>query len=136
MSQQTQTRPAFTAQAFQAFWANPSADAVSADAFVPDVVGYWPDTVLHGVEDYTDRLRKLLELLPDLRLEVGDHADNGEHIFIRWIMRATGLHGAFEMGGVDRIKVRDDGLIAENRIYLDTRRFEQLSGYELPEPQA
>jgi hypothetical protein len=70
-------------------------------------------------------------LLPDLRLEVAEHADNGEHIFVRWIMRATGRHGAFEMGGVDRIKVRD-GLVAENRIFFDTRRFEQLSGYELP----
>jgi len=131
MSTQTQTQPAFTAQAFEAFWSNPSADAVTADAFLPDVVGYWPDTVVRGVEDYTARLRKLLETLPDLRLEVGDHADNGEHIFVRWIMRATGRHGAFEMGGVDRIKVRD-GLVAENRIYFDTKRFEELSGYELP----
>ena len=131
MTPQTQTRPPFTAAAFQVFWADPSPDAVSADAFVPDVVGYWPDTVVRGVEDYTARLRKLLELLPDLRLEVGEHADNGEHIFVRWIMRATGRHGAFEMGGVDRIKVRD-GLVAENRIFFDTRRFERLSGYALP----
>ncbi len=36
-------------------------------------------------------------------------------------MRATGRHGAFEMGGVDRIKTTPDGLIAENRIYFDTR---------------
>jgi hypothetical protein len=131
MTTQTQTQPAFTAQAFEAFWANPSPEAVRPELFTDDVTGYWPDTVLHGTAEYTARLKQLLELLPDLRLEVGDHADNGEHIFVRWIMRATGRHGAFEMGGVDRIKVRD-GLVAENRIYFDTKRFEQLSGYELP----
>ena len=126
-----QTQPAFTADAFAAFWASPSADAVSPELFTSDVAGYWPDAVVRGPEAYTDRLKQLLELLPDLRLEVGDHADNGEHIFVRWVMRATGRHGAFEMGGVDRIKTRD-GLVAENRIYFDTKRFEQLSGYELP----
>jgi hypothetical protein len=131
MTTTQQTQPAFSAEAFAAFWANPSPDAVTPETFTPDVVGYWPDAELRGVEQYTDRLRQLLEMLPDLRLEVGDYADNGEHIFVRWILRATGRHGAFELGGVDRIKVRD-GLVAENRIYFDTKRFEQLSGYELP----
>jgi hypothetical protein len=131
MTAQTQTQPAFTADAFAAFWAKPTPEAVRPELFTADVAGYWPDTELHGVAQYTERLKQLLEMLPDLRLEVGDHADNGEHIFVRWIMRATGRHGAFEMGGVDRIKVRD-GLVAENRIFFDTKRFEQLSGYELP----
>jgi hypothetical protein len=131
MTTQTQTEPAFSAEAFAAFWANPSPEAVRPELFTADVTGYWPDTELHGVSEYTARLRELLRMLPDLRLEVGDHADNGEHIFVRWIMRATGRHGAFELGGVDRIKVRD-GLVAENRIFFDTRRFEQLSGYALP----
>jgi hypothetical protein len=131
MTAQTETQPAFSADAFAAFWAAPSADAVRTELFTADVVGYWPDTVVRGPEAYTARLRDLLAVLPDLRLEVGDYADNGEHIFVRWIMRATGRNGAFEMGGVDRIKVRD-GLVAENRIFFDTRRFEQLSGYELP----
>jgi hypothetical protein len=127
-----QTQPAFTAQAFAAFWADPDPAHITADPFVPEVVGYWPDTEVHGVEAYTARLKELLALLPDLRLEMAEHADNGEHIFVRWIMRATGRHGAFELGGVDRIKTTPDGLIAENRIYFDTKRFEALSGYELP----
>ncbi len=130
-----QTQPGFSAQAFADFWAAPDPAAVTPDQFVPDVVGYWPDTELHGVEAYTSRLKDLLALLPDVRLEVGDHADNGEHIFVRWILRATGRHGAFELGGVDRIKTTPEGLIAENRIYFDTKRFERLSGYELPSPR-
>lgn len=126
------TRPApFTAQAFAAFWADPKPENVVPDAFMDDVVGYWPDTVLYGVEDYTRRLKDLLTLLPDLRLEVAEHADNGEHVFVRWIMRATGRRGAFELHGVDRIKTCE-GLIAENLIVFDTRRFEELSGYALP----
>ena len=126
-----QTQPAFTAESFAEFWANPTPEAVRPEFFTSDVVGYWPDAEVHGVSQYTARLKELLTLLPDLRLEVGDYADNGEHIFVRWILRATGRHGAFELGGVDRIKVRD-GLVAENRIYFDTKRFEELSGYELP----
>ena len=126
------TQPdAFSADAFAAFWAYPRPEHVTADAFIEDVVGYWPDTVLHGVEEYTGRLKELLALLPDLRLEVAEHAHNGDHIFVRWIMRATGRRGAFELHGVDRIKTAD-GLIAENLIVFDTRRFEELSGYALP----
>jgi hypothetical protein len=133
MTTPTTTTPPepFTAEAFAAFWADPKPENVVADAFLQDVVGYWPDTVLHGVEDYTRRLRELLTLLPDLRLEVAEHADNGDYIFVRWIMRATGRRGAFELHGVDRIKTWE-GLIAENLIVFDTRRFEELSGYALP----
>ena len=126
------TQTAFTAQDFADFWIDPDPANITADPFVPDVVGHWPDGDVHGVEAYTARLRELLGLLPDLRLEMVEHADNGEHIFVRWIMRATGRHGAFEMSGVDRIKTTADGLIAENRIFFDTKRFEALSGYELP----
>jgi hypothetical protein len=122
---------AFSAAAFAAFWADPKPENVVADAFIDDVVGYWPDTTLYGVDDYTRRLKDLLALLPDLRLEVAEHADNGDHIFVRWIMRATGRRGAFELHGVDRIKT-SYGLIAENLIVFDTRRFEELSGYALP----
>ena len=121
----------FSAAAFAAFWADPNPEHVTRDAFIEDVVGYWPDTVLHGVDDYMRRLKELLALLPDLRLEVAEHADNGDHIFVRWIMRATGRRGPFELHGVDRIKTRE-GLIAENLIVFDTRRFEALSGYALP----
>ena len=131
MSTQTAVPQGFTAAAFEEFWADPKPENVVPGAFVHDVVGYWPDTVLHGVEDYTRRLKELLTLLPDLRLEVLEHADNGEHIFVRWVMRATGRRGAFELHGVDRIRTAD-GLIAENRIFFDTRRFEELSGYALP----
>ena len=73
----TQTQPAFSTEAFAAFWANPSPEAVRRELFTADVTGYWPDAVLHGVPEYTARLKELLELLPDLRLEVGDHADKG-----------------------------------------------------------
>ena len=125
------TQTAFTAEAFAGFWAAPDPADVRPELFTSDVAGYWPDGEVHGRDDYTRRIKDLLALLPDLRLEVGDHADNGEHIFVRWIMRATGRHGAFELGGVDRIKTRD-GIVAENRIYFDTKRFEQLSGYALP----
>ena len=58
-------------------------------------------------------LADLLQRLPDLRLEVAEHATNGDVTFVRWIMHATGAHGPFELSGVDRIRLRD-GLVCEN----------------------
>jgi hypothetical protein len=128
-TQQTTPEP-FTAQAFETFWADPRPEYVTPDLFVPDVVGHWPDTTLHGVEDYTGRLKAILTKLPGLRLSVAEWADNGEYVFVRWVMHATGPGGRFEMPGVDRIRVKD-GLVAENMILFDTRRFEELSGLRL-----
>jgi hypothetical protein len=132
MSTRQTTAAPFTAQAFATFWADPKAEYVTPDPFVPDVVGFWPDTTLHGVEDYTARLKNLLTKLPDMYLSLAEFADNGEYIFVRWVMHAAGPNGRFEMPGVDRIRVKD-GLVAENLILFDTRRFEELSGLTLAE---
>lgn len=101
----------------------------------PDVVGRWPgeDEPVRGPDAYTARLARLLELLPDLRLDVAESATDGEHTFIRWVMRATGLHGPFEMTGIDRVRVRD-GLVVENVIVYDTASFERLSGHASYDP--
>jgi len=126
------TADAFTAQTFEAFWADPKVENITPDPFTEDVVGYWPDTTLHGVEDYTARLRNLLTRLPSMRLSLAEHADNGEYIFVRWVMHAEGPNGRFEMPGVDRIRVKD-GVVAENLIIFDTRQFEELSGLKVAE---
>jgi len=128
-TQQTTPQP-FTAQAFETFWADPKPEYVTPDPFVPDVVGFWPDTTLHGVEDYTARLKNLLKQLPGMYLTLAEFANNGEYIFVRWVMHATGPYGRFELPGVDRIRVKD-GLVAENLIIFDTRRFEEMSGLTL-----
>lgn len=122
--------PTWSVQGFIRFWDDPDPALVPA-LLTPDVVGHWPgaDEPVRGRQAYTARIEQLLELLPDLRLEVAEHASNGDFVFIRWIMHATGQHGPFEITGIDRIKLQG-GLVAENVIVFDTGQFQALSGYE------
>jgi SnoaL-like domain len=125
------TRLTCSVDGFAAFWSDPRPEYVPP-LLTDDVVGIWPGAEpVRGPDAYTKVLADLLERLPDLRLEVAEHATNGDFTFVRWIMYATGAHGPFEMSGVDRIRLRD-GLVCENVIRLDRREFEERSGLTPP----
>ncbi len=115
-------------EGFARFWANPD-PKVLPPLLAEDVVGHFPGDAepVRGRDAYVAWIARLLELLPDLRLEVAEHATNGEFHFIRWIARATGAKGPFEFSGIDRIRVRD-GLVTENYVVFDTARFAALIG--------
>jgi ketosteroid isomerase-like protein len=127
----TMEREGFTAETFARFWAKPDLSTPS-DTLDDDVVGYWPgeDEPVRGRGDYVGALRELLARVPDLTLRVAESADNGEHVFIRWVAHATGVHGPIEQTGVDRIKV-ENGKVVENRIFFDQAQFEQKLGKSL-----
>lgn len=110
-------RPRWTVQQFIDFWANPDFDLPS-DELDPDVQGYWPGCrePLLGIARYAAPLRILLRHVPDFRLELADHADTGEVIFIRWIAHGTWRGQPLRMTGVDCIRQRD-GRVVENRIF-------------------
>jgi len=119
----------FSVDHWAAFWASPHPQ-LAGRVVTPDVVGYWPGDAepVRGVTQYKQRIARVLDQVPDLRLEVAEHATNGEVLFIRWIARGTGSGGPFEFTGVDRIRLRD-GLVKENRIFYDPTLLEQaLSG--------
>jgi hypothetical protein len=120
-------RPAWSVKAFANFWAKPDPKLIPG-FLTPDVVGHWPgEEPVRGVEAYTQALAGVIALLPDIRLEIAEHAVNGEFVFIRWIMRATGRKGPFQFTGIDRVRVRD-GLVAENIIRFDRAHLQQLAG--------
>jgi len=123
---------AWSVQHFAAFWANPDPKLVH-HAVTEDVTGYWPwsDTPVRGVEAYVRRIAEVLALAPGLRLEVAEHASNGEFVFIRWIAHGTGAKGPIELSGIDRIRLRG-GKVAENIIRFDTAQFEALLGQRPP----
>jgi hypothetical protein len=54
-------------------------------------------------------------VVPDLRLELGEHAANGGFVFLRWTARGTGPDGPFQGIGTDRFRLRDR-LVAESPI--------------------
>ena len=65
-------------------------------------------------------------MVPDLRLELGEHATSGEFVFLRWTARGTGPDGPFEGIGTDRFRLRE-GLVAESLIMSDLAVFEPLA---------
>jgi ketosteroid isomerase-like protein len=118
----------WTTDLFAEFWAKPDL-ALIPSIITDDVVGYWPaGRTVRGKDDYVRALQDLLDLLPDLILEVPEHAmtADGQFGFSRWIMRATGRNGPFAMNGMDRTRVRD-GLVCENYVFFDPAQFESLA---------
>ena len=113
---------------FAAFWAQPDPE-LARGFLTDDVVGYWPwsEQPVRGVEQYLQGLAGVLALVPDLHLEMAEHASNGDVIFIRWIAHGTGAKGPMQMSGIDRIRLRN-GKVAENFICFDTARFQALVG--------
>lgn len=131
MSATVEEQQGFTAETFARFWASPDLSTPSDD-LANDVIGYWPgtDEPVRGRDEYVGALRELLARVPDLTLTVVESADNGEHLFIRWVAHATGANGRIEHSGVDRIKIVD-GKVVENRIFFDRAEFERKLGISL-----
>jgi len=127
---QTTNDASWAVEHFRRFWSKPE-PARPTPHLSPEIVGRWPDgAVLEGIEQYRGRLMRIGALIPNIRLEVLEHAVNGDVAFIRWLARGTGRRGPFEMFGVDRIKVSGDQVV-ENIIHFDTAHFEQLVGAPL-----
>lgn len=121
--------PGWSVERFAQFWSDPRAEDVPP-LVTDDVVGWWPgyDEPVRGVGRYSQALAELLALLPDMRLSVAEHATNGDTVFVRWIMRATGRKGPFQFTGIDRITLRD-GRVAENVIRFDSEHLRRLAGF-------
>lgn len=116
----TTAAPRFSVDVWAAFWTDPLAPQEGGNVLDADIVGYWPDEAepVRGLADYTGKITSLLQQVPDLRLEVVDHAAKDDLIFIHYVGRGTGADGPFELRGIDRIRVRD-GLVVENVIRYD-----------------
>jgi SnoaL-like polyketide cyclase len=124
--------PAWSVEMFAGFWANPD-PALVPPVLTEDVVGHWPgrDEPARGRDEYTRCIAAIVEALPDMRLEVAEHARNGEFVFVRWVLHATGDHGPFDLAGMDRVRTRGPQ-VAENVIVFDTAAFEARSGMPVP----
>lgn len=109
---------------FAYFWSNPDT-ALLQGGLAQDVVGHFPGDPepVRGRDAYIERVGRYLEALPGLRIEVADHATNGDLTFIRWLARPAGPDGPTEFGGIDCIRLRD-GLVAENYVAFDPAQFE------------
>lgn len=133
MSAQAAPTDHWSIDSWSAFWSNPSATTAAERVrrvVVSEVAGYWPRAAepVRGVEQYAQRVVDLLTLVPDLRLQLVEHATNGEVVFVRWDGRGTGPDGPFEARGADRLIV-DNGKVRENMILSDHPIFAALARY-------
>lgn len=121
----TETRPAFSAELWAAFWAAPDLSRAH-DVLAEDIVGYWqgvPEPV-RGRDDYVGKIAELVTAAPDLALKLVDSATvdgevPGEQlVFLHYVGRGTGPDGAFAIRGIDRVRTRD-GVVVENVIRYD-----------------
>ncbi len=131
MSVGTQAARGWSVDGWRAFWAAPSLDVALKrvrTVVTPDVEAVWPRVPgrVRGSGEYARRIVDLLAVVPDLRLELGEHAASGEFVFLRWTARGTGPDGAFEGIGTDRFRLRG-GLVAESLIMSDMPVFEHLA---------
>ncbi|GGC68851.1 hypothetical protein GCM10011504_53440 [Siccirubricoccus deserti] len=132
MSVEAQTQRGWSVDGWVGFWGNPSPEVALRrvpTVVTPDVTAVWPRISgrVQGHAEYAQRIVDLLTLVPDLRLELGEHAANGEFVFIRWIVRGTSPDGRrFEGIGTDRFRLRD-GLVAESLIMSDLPIFAALA---------
>jgi len=119
----------WTTELFAEFWKAPDLRLVTS-IITDDVVGYWPGArTVRGRAEYMQALQELLAQLPDLWLDVKEHAmsADGEFGFSRWVMHATGVNGPFELDGMDRTRVRE-GLVCENYVFFDSAQFQESVG--------
>ena len=131
MSDDARPAKGWSVDSWRAFWSAPSPEVAlkRVPAVVtPDVEAVWPRVPgrLRGRGEYARRIVDLLAVVPDLRLELGEHAANGEFVFLRWTARGTGPDGPFEGIGTDRIRLRG-GLVAESLIMSDLPIFGALA---------
>ncbi len=121
----TQTRPAFSAQMWAAFWAAPDVSRVE-DILADDIVGYWQGVPkpVRGRAAYVGKIAELITAAPDLALELVDSATvdgstPGEQlVYLHYVGRGTGPDGPFAIRGLDRVRTRD-GIVVENVIRYD-----------------
>lgn len=108
---------AFAAE-FARVWAAPRPEEFPP-LLQPDAVTHWPGVGEVRADQYPEPVARILELFPDLSLEVVDHAATADGVMIAWRASATVGGEAREWSGVDRFVLRD-GRVAGGEITFDT----------------
>src|SRR3712207_6382031 len=87
MSVGMQAARGWSVEGWRAFWGDPSPEVALKrvpTVVTPDVEAVWPRVPgrLRGSGEYARRIVDLLAVVPDLRLELGEHAASGGVVFL------------------------------------------------------
>src|SRR5262245_32444024 len=98
------------------------------ELWTDDVEERFPDKTCHGKDELVGYFADLFAALPDFHLQKVASVEQGDTVFVRWLMTATRTGGQFNgidptgkavaLDGVDEITVRD-GKMAANFVVFD-----------------
>jgi predicted ester cyclase len=93
-----------------------------------DVRERMPDGTFHGPDALAAHFEGLFASMPDFHMEVIGHVEDGETVFVRWVLTGTHTGAAFSgiertgasirLDGMDQFTIRD-GKVAENFVVFD-----------------
>jgi hypothetical protein len=103
-----------------AAWSEPTPDKIRG-LTDPDIVMSWPGLAepIRGAEAWATRVAGTLQRFPDLRLEVTEHAQRDDVMFVSWRAHATIDGVATKWQGIDRMRLRN-GVVTESLVAFDT----------------
>jgi steroid delta-isomerase-like uncharacterized protein len=104
---------------FKAFWAAPGGAKVP-DLIAPDAVVHWPGSEPMSGAAYPAHMDAMLKLVPGMTLEVVDHAQADDVLFIFWRAQVAVDDRKLDWTGVDRFRLRN-GRAIEEFITFDTQ---------------
>lgn len=103
---------------FERLWRSRDPEIVK-EIVAADAVAHWAGLGRFGGREYPEVMRKVMEGLPSLELEVTGHAAERDLLFISWKARALVDGFAVEWDGIDRFRL-DGDLAVEVHAIFDT----------------
>jgi steroid delta-isomerase-like uncharacterized protein len=113
--------------------------------WAPDVQERFPDKTCHGPDELAAHFEGLFASMPDFHMEVVSHVEDGETVFVRWVL--TGKHtgapfsgiektgASIRLDGMDQFTIRD-GKVAENFVVFDQMEVGRQLGLLPPDGSA
>lgn len=142
MATETRSNADLARAVFDAFNAHDL--AAFRELWADDVTERFPDETVNGIPALEASMREIFTALPDARMEVQALAEDGDTVFVRWVLRGT-HQGVFKgirptgkaitLDGVDHLVFRD-GKQVSNFVLFDRQQFGQQLGLMPPDGSA
>lgn len=142
MATETRSNSDLARAVFDAF--NARDFAAFREVWADDVTERFPDSTTTGVPELEAALGEIFAALPDGRMEIQALAEDGDTVFVRWVLSGTHT-GAFQgieptgrtitLDGVDHLVFRD-GRQRSNFVIFDRQQFGQQLGLMPPDGSA
>jgi predicted ester cyclase len=115
------------------------------ELWAPDVTERLPDKTCHGPDELAAHFEGLFAAMPDFHMEAVSHVEDGETVFVRWVLTGTHTGAPFagiertgasiRLDGMDQFTIRD-GTVAANFVVFDQMEVGRQLGLLPPDGSA